>query len=139
MAMRTPGNEFWQRQSVDIVYKLLHDQIIRDAKVCGGKSQFRKGKIKTVHAKRDLVAQFTEIRLLQTGTIADDEGTPAFMDIFKFSEALDALTSPGMKICTGKFGNAPKRVVCITSKEPNRLRDDLFKGLSHNEVGMYLL
>src|SRR6266498_6067826 len=108
MTMRAPGNELRKRQRIDIIYKLLNNQIIRDAEIRGGKSQFGEGKIKTVHAKCDFVSQFTEIHLFEAGTIANNEGAFAFVNILPFGEALDTLTSPGMKIGTWEFRDTPE-------------------------------
>src|SRR6266498_4022276 len=132
MTTRAPGNELRKRQRIDIVYKLLNNQVIREAEIRGGKSQFGEGKIKTVHAKCDFVSQFTEIRLLEAGTIADNESAFALMNILPFGETLDTLTSPGMKIGTGKFRDTPERIISISSKKPKGLRKDLFNRVPHD-------
>ena len=131
MAVRTPGDEFRKRQRIDILHKLLDDKVVCNAKIRGRESQLRKRQVETVHAKRDLVPQFAEIRLLQAGTVADDEGAFAFMNTLQLSEPSNALAPPGMQIRIGQFGDAAEGIVGVAHEIPKRLWDDVFEGLFH--------
>src|SRR6185436_8307942 len=98
MMMRTPRDEFWNRERVDIIHKLFDDQVIRDAEIGGRESQFRKRKIKTIHTERDLVPQLAEISLFEAGTIPNNESASTFMNILPRGKAPDALPPPRMQI-----------------------------------------
>jgi len=96
--MRTPRDEFRNRERVNIVHELFDDQVIRDAEIGGREAQFRKRKIKAVHTKRDLVPQLAEISLFEAGTIPDNESASTFMNILPRGKAPDALPPPAMQI-----------------------------------------
>lgn len=132
--MRTPGDELWKRECVDVIHKLFDNQVICDAKIAGRESQFGECQVEAIHTKRDLIAQLAEIRLLQAGTIANDEGALAFVNIFHFTESPNALAPPRMAICIRKFRDAAEGIVRVTYEMPERLRNDLFESLFHNLV-----
>jgi len=132
MPMRTPGDELRYSERVNVIHKLFDDQVICDAEIRSCESQFRKCKIKTVHAKCDLVAQLAEIGLLEAGTVSNDEGAFPFVNILQLSETPDALAPPGMEIRGRQLRDAPNGIVGVTAEYPERLRDDLLEGLFHN-------
>ena len=109
--MRTPGDKFRNCEGVDIVHKLLNNQIIRDAKICGGKTPLREGKINAVHTKHNFVFQFTQIGLLQAGAITYDKSALAFVNILHFCKASNALATPGMQIRGRELRDTPDSIV----------------------------
>ena len=131
MPMRTPRDELWNGERVDIIHKLFDNQVVRNAKIRGSKTPFRESEINAVHTEGDLIFQFTEVGLLQAWTIPDNKGAFAFMNIFQLSKTPDALTPPGMQIRGRQLRDAPYGIVGIAAKCPKRLRDDLFESLFH--------
>ena len=103
VAMRTPGDEFWNREGADVAHELLDDEIVRHAEVGGGESPFGESEIDSVHAEGDLVLQFARVGPLQAGTVADDEGALALVNILQRGEAADAPPSPRMQIRGGQL------------------------------------
>ena len=95
MTLRAPGDELRDLQSQKVIDKLFDDEIVRDAEIGCGETEFGKGEVDAVHPKGDLVLEFSEIGLLQRWTVADDEGAFAFVNIFKRGKAFDALAPPG--------------------------------------------
>ena len=131
MTMRTPRDEFWNRERVDIIHKLFDNQVVRNAKICGGKTPVRESKINAVHTEGNLVFQLTEVSLLQAGTIPNNKGAFTFMNVFQTSKTPDALTPPGMQVRGGQLRDTPYGIVGITAKCPQRLGDNLFESLFH--------
>lgn len=130
--MRAPGDKLGKPEVVDIVHKLLNDQVVRNAQIGSGESQLGERQVKTVHTERDLIAQFTEIGLLQAWAVPNDKGAFAFVNILQFAKTPDARAPPGMQICIRQLRDAAEGVIGIADEIPERLRDDLFEGLFHN-------
>jgi hypothetical protein len=126
MTTGTPADEFGQCERVDVIHKLFNDQVIGDTQIGGSESYIRKGKIKAVHAKRDLVFQFAKIGLFEAGTITNDESAFAFVDVLPSGKTPEALAPPRMEIRGWQLRNPPNCIVGIATDRPKRLRNDLF-------------
>lgn len=132
--MRTPGDEFWDGQRGYVVYELFDNEVIRHAEVGCGESPLRKREIDTIHAEGDLVLQLAHVGLLQAGTVADDEGAFAFVNILQRSKSTNALPPPGVKKRGGQLRDSSEAIVRVTGKLPQRLRDQGLKDLFHVET-----
>ena len=132
MTMRTPRDEFWQCERVDVIHELFNDQVIGDAQIGGSESQIRKSQIKAVHAERDLVFQPAEIGLLQAGAIPDDERAFALVNILQSGKTPEALAPPWMQIRNRQLRNPSNCIVGIATDRPKRLGNDLLESLFHN-------
>ena len=103
MSVRTPGDEFWNRERVDVVHKLFDDEIVRHAEVGRCESPLGKGEVNSIHAEGDLVLQFACVRPLEAGTVADNEGAFAFVNILQRREPTNTLPPPGVQIRRGQL------------------------------------
>ena len=131
MTMRTPGDELRNLKREKITHKLFDDEVVGDADVRGGEAEFWKGKVDAVHAKGDLILELAEIGLLQRGSVANDEGTLAFVNIFQRGETFNAFAPPRVKIRGRQLGNAANAVIRIADKIPERLGNNGLEGLLH--------
>ena len=129
--MRAPGDELRNLQGEEVVDELFNDKIIGDADVRGCETKFGKGKVEAVHAKGNLILELAEIGLLQRWSIANDEGTFAFVNIFQRGETVDAFAPPWVKIRGRQLGDAANAVIGIADKIPERLGNDGLEGLLH--------
>lgn len=129
--MRPPCEKLWHGLGKDLLLELFDDQIINRDKIRGVKSEFGEEQIDPVHPERTFVSQLGEIRLAKGGSIPDDEGTLAFMNILNGPESAHALAPPGVEIGSRQFRKASKRIVGITRNIPKRGGKDLFEGLLH--------
>lgn len=129
--MRTPGNEFGNRQRVDVIHELLDDEIVRHTEVGGCESPFGKSEIDSVHAEGDLIFQFARVGALEAWTVADDECAFALVNILQRSEAADALPSPRVKVRGGQLRQTAERIVRVPRKLPERMRKDSFESGYH--------
>src|SRR5215203_4914549 len=131
MTVRTPGNELWNGESVDVIYKLFNDQIIGHTQIGSRESPFGKCYIAPIETKGDLTFDLIEISLSQAWACADNESSFAFMHIFHLSETTNTLAPPWMKVRVRNFGDTTDCIVRVAHKIPNRLRSELFEGLFH--------
>ena len=135
--MRSPRDKFGKCERIDVIHKLFNHEIVRDAQIGGGKSQVRERKIKTIHAKCDLVSQFIEISLLEAWAIANDESTFAFVNVFQRIKTFYTFTPPRMQIRLRHLRDTSNRIIGIAGKCPKRLRNDLFEGLFHDFENLF--
>ena len=83
MTTRAPSDELRNLQREKVVDELFDDKIVGDANVRCGKAEFRKGKVKAIHAG------------LECGIIG--EKFPG-IDMLSFGPTLEAVHSPDEKI-----------------------------------------
>ena len=129
--MRTPCEEFRHGQREDIIAELLDDEVVDGAKVGGVESEFGEQQIDAIHPEGEFVLQLGEVSLFQAGAVADDEGTPAFMNILERSKAANAFASPRMKIRIGQLRNTADGVVGVSRRLQHRFRKEGFQSLFH--------
>ena len=103
MAVRTPGDELRDLKRDEVVHKLFDDKIVGDADVCGGEAEFGEHQVDAVHPEGEFVLELGEVGLLEGGSVADDEGALALVNILQRGEAADAPPSPRMQIRGGQL------------------------------------
>src|SRR5215216_2749195 len=123
MTARTPGNEFWDWESYEVIRELLNDKVIRHAKIGSGEAPLGKCQINAVHTKRDLILQLCQVSMFQAGAIADDERTFPFVYFFQFRKTPDALTSPGMEISSRQFRDSADTIIGVPCEVPEGHRN----------------
>lgn len=94
MTMGVPCDEFRDCERGDVVHELFDDEVVCYAEVGCCESPFGECEINSVHAEGNLILQFTRISLLQAGTVADDEGALAIVNILQRAEATNTLPPP---------------------------------------------
>ena len=76
--------------------------------------------------------EFGQVSLLETWSIADDEGAFAFMNILKLGKAANAFAPPGMKICGRKLRDTAECIICIARKLKYGSWEGRLKSLFHD-------
>ena len=116
VTMRTPCKKFRHGQREDIVAELLNDQVVDGTKIRGVESELGEQQINAIHTEGEFVLQFGEVGLFQAGTVANDEGALAFVNILERGQAADAFAPPRMQVRVGQLRDAADGVVGISCR-----------------------
>src|SRR3972149_6759953 len=111
--------------------ELLDDQVVGGAIICRMKTKFREEQVNPIHPEGEFVPQVCQIHLTQRGTIADDEGAFALVNILEPVEAPNAFAPPRMKVSSRKLRNSAKCVVRISRNLKHGSWEDRLKSLFH--------
>lgn len=134
--MGAPGEEFGQVEGGHFGGALFDDEVVDGDEAGGAEAEFGEHQVNAVHPEGEFVLEFGEVGLLEGGTVADDEGTLAFVCVLERGEATDALASPRMQVCGGELRQAANPVVGVFDGLEEGGGEDGGEGLFHGWINI---